>query len=304
MNEGNQVSKDTLPDSERYDLHMHSTASDGMNTPKELVRLAAERGLRGIALTDHDTVAGAREAAEEAELVGLEFVPGIEISTRAGEKDIHVLGYFVNPADTLFLERLAGLRGIRDQRNDLILARLRELGVDITLDEVKDRGGRPLKPGESVGRPHMADVLVRKGYAVDLRDAFDRYLAEGAAAYVTPPRITPTEAAEWIREAGGVPVLAHPGLYEDDKLVREVIEGANVVGIEVRHPDHDAAGEERYRELARQYKLIATAGSDYHGVRQGVVFHGELGEYVVEEGVVNALRSARFPTESRSRLDR
>jgi len=287
-----------------YDLHMHSTASDGMNTPKELVRIAAERGLRGIALTDHDTVAGLREAAEEAALVGLEFVPGIEISTRAGEKDIHMLGYFVNASDELFLERLAGLRGTRDQRNDLILERLRQLGVDITLDEVKERGGRPLKPGESVGRPHMADVLVRKGYAVNLRDAFDKYLAEGAAAYVSLPRITPAEAADWIRAAGGVPVVAHPGLYGDDGLVREVIGTAKVAGVEVRHPDHDAASEERYREMAREYRLITTAGSDYHGVRQGVVFHGELGEYVVEEGVVNALRSARFPTESRSRSDR
>jgi len=272
-----------------YDLHMHSTASDGMNTPKELVRIAAERGLRGIALTDHDTVAGLREAAEEAALVGLEFVPGIEISTRAGEKDVHMLGYFVNPADEIFLERLADLRGTRDQRNDLILERLRQLGVEITLDEVKERGGRPLKPGESVGRPHMADVLVRKGYAVDLRDAFDKYLAEGAAAYVSPPRITPAEAADWIRAAGGVPVVAHPGLYGDDGLVREVIGTAKVAGVEVRHPDHDAAGEERYREMAREYQLITTAGSDYHGVRQGVVFHGELGEYVAGEGVVNAL---------------
>ena len=304
MNTKNEVSKDATPEHKRYDLHMHSTASDGMNTPKELVRLAVERGLRGIALTDHDTVAGVQEAAEEAKLAGLEFVQGVEISTRAGGKDIHVLGYFVNPADKLFLERLAGLRGIRDQRNDLILERLRELGVDITLDEVKDRGGRPLQPGESVGRPHMADVLVRKGYAVDLRDAFDKYLAEGAAAYVSPPRITPAEAADWIREADGVPVLAHPGLYGDDELVREVIGAAKVVGIEVWHPDHDAAGEKRYQEMAREYQLIMTAGSDYHGVRQGVVFHGELGEYVVGEDVVNALRSARFPTESRSRSDR
>lgn len=304
MNKTNAALNDMKSNVESYDLHMHSTASDGMNTPKELVRLAAERGLKGIALTDHDTVAGVREAAEEAAISGLEFVAGVEISTRAGGKDIHMLGYFVNPDDLLFLERLAGLRGIRDQRNDLILERLRQLGVDITLDEVKARGGRPLKPGESVGRPHMADVLVRKGYAVDLRDAFDKYLAEDAAAYVSPPRITPLEAANWIREAGGVPVLAHPGLYGDDVLVREVVETAKVTGIEVRHPDHDAAGEQRYREMAREYQLIMTAGSDYHGVRQGVVFHGELAEYVVGEGAVNALRSARFPAESRSHSDR
>ncbi|NGZ73991.1 PHP domain-containing protein [Saccharibacillus sp. VR-M41] len=274
-----------------YDLHMHSTSSDGMNTSAELVRLAAERGLAGVALTDHDTVAGVSEAAAEAGKAGLDFVPGVEISTRAGGKDIHVLGYFVDPSDKRFLERLAGLRDVRDRRNDLILGKLRELGVDITLEEVKDRGGRPLAPGESVGRPHMADVLVRKGYAADLRDAFDKYLAEGAAAYVSPPRISPSEAADWIREAGGVPVLAHPGLYGDDELVRTVLSEAKPAGIEVRHPDHGPEDEERYRKLAAEYGLLTTAGSDYHGVRQGKVFHGELGGYTVGAAAVERLRN-------------
>ncbi|GGN96034.1 PHP domain-containing protein [Saccharibacillus kuerlensis] len=273
-----------------YDLHMHSTSSDGMNTPTELVRLASERGLAGMALTDHDTVAGVRAAETEARLAGLDFIPGVEISTRADGKDIHMLGYFVDPDNKLFLERLAGLRSVRDQRNELILERLQQLGVEITLDEVKDRGGRPLGPGESVGRPHMADVLVRKGYASDLRDAFDKYLAEGAAAYVSPPRITPVEAADWIREAGGIPVLAHPGLYGDDELVRTVLEAAKPAGIEVRHPDHMSDDEERYRKLAEEYGLLTTAGSDYHGVRQGKVFHGELGAYTVEAAVVDTLR--------------
>ncbi|WP_172250069.1 PHP domain-containing protein [Saccharibacillus deserti] len=281
-----------------YDLHMHSTSSDGMGTPTELVRLAAERGLAGLALTDHDTTAGIAEAAEAALIAGLDFIPGVEISTRAGGKDIHMLGYYFDPADPKFGERLAELRGVRDRRNDLILKRLRELGAEITLEEVRERGDRPLKPGESVGRPHMADVLVRKGYAVDLRDAFDKYLAEGAAAYVSPPRITPSDAARWIREAGGVPVLAHPGLYGDDGLVREVLREAQPAGIEVRHPDHGPEAEERYRKLAREYGLRITAGSDYHGVRQGKVFHGELGAYTVAEESVLALRSARFAPES------
>ncbi|OWR29661.1 phosphatase [Saccharibacillus sp. O23] len=277
---------------ERYDLHMHSTSSDGMNTPTELARLAAERGLAGFALTDHDTAAGLGEAAREAERLGLAFLPGVEISTRAGGKDIHMLGYLFDPSDEKLSERLEGLRGVRDRRNDLILERLRELGVEITLEEVRDRGGRPLKPDESVGRPHMADVLVRKGYAVDLRDAFDKYLAEGAAAYVSPPRISPQDAADWIREAGGVPVLAHPGLYGDDDLVRAVLAEAKPAGIEVRHPDHGADDEARYRKLAEEYGLLTSAGSDYHGVRQGKVFHGELGGYTVGTAEVEALRRA------------
>ncbi|OWA36896.1 phosphatase [Saccharibacillus sp. O16] len=284
--------KQTLEQTSRYDLHMHSTSSDGMNTPTELVRLAAERGLAGLALTDHDTAAGVAEAADEAKRLGLDFVPGVEISTRSGGKDIHMLGYGFDPADVTFMERLTGLRSVRDQRNDRILERLRELGVEITLEEVQERSGRPLKPGESVGRPHMADVLVRKGYAVDLRDAFDKYLAEGAAAYVSPPRISPREAAHWIREAGGVPVLAHPGLYGDDDLVRAVLDDAKPSGIEVRHPDHGAEDEVRYRKLADEYGLLTSAGSDYHGVRQGKVFHGELGAYTVGSAEVEALRRA------------
>lgn len=287
-----------------YDLHIHSLSSDGMNTPTELIELAVKRGLAGIALTDHDTVAGLSEAAEEAARVGLDFVPGVEISTHAGGKDIHMLGYFFDPEDPEFLKRLDGLRGVRDRRNDLILERLRELGVEITLAEVRDRVGRPLKSGESLGRPHMADVLVRKGYAVDLRDAFDKYLAEGAAAYVSPPRISPVEAADWIREAGGAVVIAHPGLYGDDNLVRKVIHEAKPAGIEIRHPDHVPEDEARYRRLADEYGLLTTAGSDYHGVRQGKVFHGELGGYTVGEAAVSALRAARFPTESRSCSDR
>ncbi|MCQ4086013.1 PHP domain-containing protein [Saccharibacillus sp. JS10] len=269
---------------------MHSTASDGMNTPTELVRIALERGLAGIALTDHDTVAGVQEAAKQAASVGLDLIPGIEISIRFQHTDIHMLGYFVNVEDEKFLERLSGLRGIRDQRNDMILSRLRELGIQITLEEVKERSGRPIKPGESVGRPHMADLLVSKGYAVDLRDAFDKYLAEGAAAYVSLTRISPSEAADWIREAGGVPVLAHPGLYGDDQVVRAVIESAKPIGIEVSHPDHDTEAVERYGKLAEEYRLLTTAGSDYHGVRQGKVFHGELGAYTVEKSSVEALR--------------
>ncbi len=292
MNDSGDRQQDGEKEPARYDLHMHSTASDGMNAPAELARLAAERGLGGFALTDHDTTAGLGEAAEEAARLGLDFIPGVEISTRAGGKDIHMLGYLFDLSDAKFLERLEGLRGVRDRRNDMILERLRELGVEITLEEVRERSGRPLKPGESVGRPHMADVLVRNGYAVDLRDAFDKYLAEGAAAYVSPPRISPKDAVDWIREAGGVPVLAHPGLYGDDDLVRAVLADARPAGIEVRHPDHGADDEVRYRKLAEEYGLLTSAGSDYHGVRQGKVFHGELGGYTAGTAEAEALRRA------------
>lgn len=277
---------------ERYDLHTHTQASDGMNKPAENVRLAKEKGLVGLAITDHDTVAGIAEALLAGKELGLDVVPGIEISTRAGDKDIHVLGYFVNPQDERLQERLGRLRSVREERNGMIIAKLRQLGLSITLEEVKVGLARPLRPDESLGRPHIADALVRKGYAADLRDAFDRYLAEGKPGYASLPRIAPEEAFAWIREAGGAPVLAHPGLYGDDELVRSILERGKPAGIEVYHSDHGPEEERRYAAMAERYGLIATGGSDYHGVRQGVVFHGDLGGRTAPPGTVERLRQA------------
>lgn len=277
---------------ERYDLHSHTQASDGMNKPSENVRLAREKGLTGLAITDHDTVAGIGEALLAGKELGVDVVPGIEISTRAAGKDIHVLGYYMNFDDDRFQARLARLRSVREERNGLIIAKLQELGVSITLEEVKAGLSRPLRPDESLGRPHIADALVRKGYAVDMRDAFDRYLAEGKPGYASLPRIAPEEAIAWIREAGGAPVLAHPGLYGDDELVRSILEHGKPDGIEVYHSDHGQEEEIRYAAMAEQYELIVTGGSDYHGVRQGVVFHGDLGGRTAPPGTVERLKQA------------
>ncbi|WP_456289778.1 PHP domain-containing protein [Paenibacillus sp. AK002] len=284
---------DKLADRKGCDLHSHTQASDGMNTPSENVQLAYERGLGALAITDHDTVAGIEEALQAGERLNIIVVPGVEISTMAGGTDIHVLGYYVDHRDPVFLERLAALRRTRDKRNEKILAKLRELGIELTMEEVIAVLGRPLEPDESIGRPHIADALVHKGHALDLRDAFDRYLAQGAAAYVPQPRIHPKEACEWIREAGGVPVLAHPGLYGDDTLVRTVIEESGFKGIEVYHSDHGVSEEERYLAMAEEYGFIVTAGSDYHGQRQGKVFHGDIGSRQVSTQVLDQLQQAR-----------
>lgn len=274
------------------DLHTHTLASDGMQSPAENVRLARDKGLAAIAITDHDTVAGVKEAMEEGVRSGVTVVPGVEISTRASGKDIHVLGYYVDCGNELFLQRLADLRNTRDERNAKMIAKLRELGVDITMEEVIAGLGRELGPDETVARPHIADVLVGKGYARDMRDAFDKYLGENAPAYVSVPRISPGEACSWIREAGGTPVLAHPGIYGDDGLVREILEQARPAGIEVFHSDHGPEDEKRYQAMADQYGLIVTAGSDFHGARQGVVFHGEIGSRTVSAKVLEQLRQA------------
>ena len=275
------------------DLHTHTTASDGMQSPAENVRLAKAAGLAAVAITDHDTVAGIEEAIREGERKGITVVPGVEISTVLEGKDIHILGYYINDQDPTFLERLAELRATRDRRNDMMIAKLQELGIGLTMEEVIANLGRKLAPDETVGRPHIADTLVLKGYAKDMAEAFDRYLGSSGAAYVNPPRITPSTAADWIREAGGTPVIAHPGLYGDDELVEQIIQDARMAGIEVYHSDHGEAEEKRYLRIADKYQLIVTAGSDFHGARQGVVFHGALGGRRTSAMVLTALQQAR-----------
>lgn len=277
----------------KCDLHTHTLSSDGKQPPAENVRLAHEKGLTAVAITDHDTVGGIAEALEAGRQYGITVVPGVEISTRAGGKEIHVLGYFVDYEQELFLSRLARQRETRDQRNEAIIGKLNELGIAITLANVIKGIGRELKQGESVGRPHIADELVRLGAAADMRDAFDKYLAEGAAAYVSPPRIAPELACKWILEAGGVPVLAHPGIYGDDALVREIIAGSELRGIEVYHSDHGPAEESRYLAMAEEFGLLVTGGSDFHGARQGVIFHGDIGSRTVGAGVLEQLKNAK-----------
>ncbi|MEK8213266.1 PHP domain-containing protein [Paenibacillus sp. FSL L8-0463] len=274
----------------RCDLHTHTQASDGMQPPAENVRIARHKGLAAVAITDHDTVSGVAEALAAGLKYGITVVPGVEISTRAEGKEIHVLGYYIDTQQELFLSRLAEQRDTRAKRNDSIIGKLRGLGINITLDNVIAGIGRELKPDESIGRPHIADELVRLGAAADMREAFDKYLATGAAAYVSPPRITPELACEWIIEAGGTPVLAHPGIYGDDELVRGILTRSSLRGIEAYHSDHTPADEERYLAMAQQFGLVVTGGSDFHGARQGVIFHGDLGSVTVSADVLERLK--------------
>lgn len=276
---------------DKYDLHSHTTASDGTNAPAVQVQLAREAGLCGIAITDHDTVAGVAEAQSAGRAIGVEVIPGVEISTVAGGRDIHVLGYFIDTENTVFLERLKQLRKTRNTRNEMILSKLASLGIEVSMDEVIGQARKNPGKDETIGRPHIAEVLVGKGYATDMADAFDRYLATGAAAYVNPPRIRPEEAVDWIREAGGVPVLAHPGLYGNDELVNQLI-AYGIAGIEAYHSDHGPEEEARYAELAERHGLIATAGSDFHGSRGGVVFHAPLGSRTADASIVERLKAA------------
>lgn len=278
------------------DLHTHTTASDGLHSPAEVVKLAAAAGLAAVAITDHDTVAGVAEAASEGERLGITVVPGVEVSTVADNSDIHILGYYMESDNQVWLERLAGLRSVREQRNQLMVERLCSLGISISMEEVLAAAGNrhtarePGKKEGSIGRPHIAKVLIEKGIVSTIQEAFDRYLAAGAAAYVNPPRVHPRDAINWIHEAGGISVIAHPGLYGNDRLVEQLVQGG-ARGIEVYHSDHGVEEEVRYSKLAHQYGLIMTGGSDFHGVRNNESYHGAIGSRAVALSVLQQLRT-------------
>jgi hypothetical protein len=282
----------------RADLHTHTTASDGLHPPAEVVRMARDAGLSGVAITDHDTVAGLEEALAAGEKYGIRIIGGVEISTMAEGREIHVLGYGFDAGDPLFLERLASLREARNRRNDRMIERLNELGIPITLQEVHQAAAASPGKGGTIGRPHIAEVLVRKGYATDFRDAFDRYLKQGAAAYVQVQRISPAEAVQWIHEAGGTAIIAHPGLYGLDRLVQELLEnGAD--GLEAFHSDHDDDAQRHYQAMAESRGKLVTGGSDFHGSMHGNLYHGPVGNRTVDVSVMDQLLAAR-PMRPRS----
>jgi predicted metal-dependent phosphoesterase TrpH len=275
----------------KVDLHTHTLASDGMNSPAQNVKMAKDLGLSAIAITDHDTVAGLEEALAAGKQYGIEVIPGVEISTVMNGQDIHILGYFIETKDQVFLDRLEKLRRIRTTRNEMIIDRLRELNIEITFQEVME--GLDSKSGDdTVGRPHIADVLIRKGIVRSMAEAFELYLGKHGKAFVNPPRITPFEAIQWIREAGGTAVIAHPGIYEDDEIVKAII-SHGVDGIEAYHSDHTSEQEQKYHDLSQAHQLITTAGSDYHGERQGSVFHGPIGNRSITAEVIYLLKKNR-----------
>lgn len=266
------------------DLHLHSSASDGAYRPAELVRRAQAAGLPAISITDHDTVAGTAEALSAAQDMPLVVISGVELSAGHGDRGMHILGYHVDHTDVRFQDRLAGLRSVRIQRAERIVYALAHDGFRITVDEVL-----AVADGGSVGRAHIARLLVDSGQAPSVSDAFRTLLGKSAPYFVPKPVHAPEEMLEWIAEAGGVGVLAHPGLSRVDDLIGPLVD-AGLAGIEVYHPAHDAAHTARYAELAASLGLIATGGSDFHGLdRQG----DAMGRADVPERVVHDLEAAR-----------
>ena len=246
----------------RIDLHIHSTASDGTCTPAEIAALAARQGLAAIALTDHDTVLGYPELQEAAAALGLETVPGIEISTKYGGA-VHILGYYIDPHSPALEPVLNWVVRDRDERNEKMCALMAADGLPVSYAEMKRRFG------EVIGRPHFADILVELGLASSVRDAFDRYVEKGQKYYLPRNFLSIERSIEIIREAGGVPVLAHPFQYKlDDAGLRELIEHcmeSGLQGMECRYSGYSVEQSKYLGRLAEEYGLIKTGGSDFHG---------------------------------------
>ncbi len=259
------------------DLHVHSTASDGSLTPRELVAEAKAQGLRALALTDHDTIDGLAEAIAAGIEFDLEVIPGIEISARHEPGSMHILGYFLDYRSQLLASRLQVLQQARAERNPQIVAKLQKLGMNITLAEVARASG-----GGQVGRPHIAQVLVQKGYVASFQEAFERYIGNHGPAYVSKFRFPPQEAIALIRAAGGVAGLAHPFTLEYTSVghlrhILEQLQSWGLAALEVYYPEHTPERTELYRQLAKELGLLMTGGSDYHGDIKPEIRLGQLG---------------------------
>jgi predicted metal-dependent phosphoesterase TrpH len=249
---------------ERLDLHLHTNYSDGSLSPADVLALAQKVSVTALAITDHDTTDGIPDAMEAGARLGIEIIPGIEISSRLGSSEVHILGYFLDWKDPDLLAQLGRLREARHVRNPRIIEKLNALHLEITYDEVKQ-----LAQTDSIGRPHIARVLMEKGYVKSAKEAFDRYLADGAAAYVPRDLPTPAEAIAMIKAAHGVAVLAHPSWLDRSEGIGKVCEqlkSEGLGGVEVHYSRHRPEQTAQYLETARRLALLVTGGSDFHGV--------------------------------------
>lgn len=289
----------------QVDLHTHSTASDGTTPPKDVGASAKTAGLSAIALTDHDTTDGLVEAAQSCQSAGVEFVPGIELSAELavvkplhdpprptdGRGTLHLLGLFIRHDDAMLGEIQQEMAIARRQRLELIVAKLQELGVRIEAADVTDLAKR--LGTQAIGRPHIGQVLVDKGYAKSIQDAFRRYIGHGGAAYVRRDRLAPKRAIQAIHHAGGLAILAHPiqlHCADAHELEHAVVQlkKMGLDALEAIHSDHAPADVQRYRALAQKHQLLISGGSDFHGTRKPIA----LGSQQVDRSVYDALKDA------------
>ncbi len=252
------------------DLHIHSTASDGTLTPAAILDHAQKLNLAAIAITDHDSIEGSREALRNRIPASLHFLTGVEISTAhppflPGAGSFHILGYGIRLDDPVLNQALNKLQEARKNRNPKIIRRLNEMGFKITLEEVRQIAGKG-----QIGRPHIAYTMMKKGYVASIDDAFKKFLGTAKPAYVDKERVGCEEAIKIIRNAGGIAALAHPGLLniEDNRKLAQLVRDLVKIGIgaiEVYYPQHSPEQTQRYMQLSKQYKILMTGGTDFHG---------------------------------------
>ena len=268
------------------DLHTHSNRSDGTFEPARIVRLAAERDLQVIALTDHDTTEGLEEAIAAGAEAGVDVVPGVEFSAEYQATSIHVLCYYMDVGNTELQAELTRLRDDRFRRGEMMVEKLQALGFDVSFERVREIAG-----GCNIVRPHVAQAMVEAGIVETEGEAFDRYIADGKPAHVGKHALDPVDAVGLIRQAGGLCVLAHPGMWGDqtevpEELIERMAE-AGMQGLEVDHTDHDEEQRARYRAMAERLDLVPTGGSDCHGDRYDPI---RLGTSLCDPDAYAALR--------------
>ncbi|HET6350905.1 MAG TPA: PHP domain-containing protein [Coriobacteriia bacterium] len=262
------------------DLHVHSTASDGTFTPSELVAAALAAELDVIAIADHDTVAGQREALAAAEPTSLRLIPAVELSCVIDDADVHILGFHVDIQDPHLLERLELLKNARLRRAELLVRTLTEAGFAVNIDEVL-----LYSDGGSVGRSHIARALVAAGHAVDVHEAFDRFIGRGKPFYVPKEAQTAAEAVQLIHGAGGVAIVAHPGIGDVPAHFDTLLE-AGIDGIEAYHADHTAEQRALFARYAEEHALLTSGGTDFHGPSAPNPY---IGDVVVPSAVVERI---------------
>jgi predicted metal-dependent phosphoesterase TrpH len=275
------------------DLHTHTTASDGSLTPRQLVAEAKRLGLRAVAISDHDTITGVEEGLAAGRELDFEVVAGVELSTDFRDKTLHLLGYLFDPRHAPFAEKLAWAQEQRELRNARMVQRFRDLGVEMTLAEVEAEAG-----GGLIGRPHFAALLVKKGAVASFDDAFRIYLSRSGKAYLPKIRFSAPEAIGLIRDAGGLPVLAHPMLIgwtplEIDDAIGE-LQAMGLAGVEALYTEHNPAQVAILLDIAHRRGLLTTGGSDYHGAAKPDTQLGRgRGDLAVPYAWLEAMKAAK-----------
>jgi hypothetical protein len=266
------------------DLHLHTSCSDGTFSPQQLIAQAKRAGLSCISVVDHDTVEGIALSLEAAKGSDIEVLPGIELTAEYYGKEVHILGYLIDYKDRSLLEKLETLKGIRVERVHKIVGKLKELGIDIDPRLIFE-----LAQDGTVGRLHIARAMVKSSTVSNIFEAFQKYIGDKGPAYVCGFRFTPEEAAKFIKDAGGIPILAHPYSLNNDDLIPQFVE-SGIMGLEIYYPEHSQSLVNYYLQLAKKYNLLVTGGSDCHGDAKPDV---KVGCVKIPYGLVEDLKEAK-----------